>query len=483
MCTLWKAGKDNGLLWKGILIGQGCEREIMEKLYMPRGARYIIRELEKNGFEAYIVGGCVRDSILNKTPSDWDITTRATPVQIKKIFKRTVDTGIQHGTVTVLVDKSVVRDEAVYAFEVTTYRVDGEYKDHRRPSSVTFTPSLEEDLQRRDFTINAMAYNDTHGIVDIFGGREDLKKGIIRCVGIPAERFDEDALRILRAVRFAAQLGFQIDAATKAAMAKQAGFLRDISMERIQVELTKLIMSDNPGLLVTAYELGLTGVFLPEFDTMMETPQNNPHHIYSVGIHTIKVMENVLPDKIMRYAALLHDVAKPLTRVTDTEGVDHFYGHQEKGTQMAEDILRRLKMDNDTIRAVCRLVYNHDFGLCQVTEKPLFRRFLAGLGREHFSEYIALRRADMAGQSEYRQQDKEKSIAGLIELYNEVIDRQECISISELAIGGRDLIQMGMKPGKEIGDILKTLLELVLENPEINKKDTLTDIVRERFGL
>lgn len=455
----------------------------MERLYMPRGAKYIIQELEKNGFEAYIVGGCVRDSILKKTPSDWDITTQATPVQIKNIFRRTVDTGIQHGTVTVLVDKTIAKDEDVYAFEVTTYRVDGEYKDHRRPSSVTFTPSLKEDLQRRDFTINAMAYNEKDGLVDIFGGREDLKKGIVKCVGNPGDRFDEDALRILRAVRFAAQLGFDIHEDTKSAMEKQGKFLEDISMERIQVELTKLITSDNPGMLVTAYELGLTRVFLPEFDSMMKTPQNNPYHIYSVGMHTVKVMENAPTDKIMRYAALLHDVAKPVTRTTDQNGTDHFYGHQEKSALMARNVLRRLKMDNDTVNAVCKLVYYHDFGLCHATAKPMFRRFLAELGKDYFADYIALRRADMKGQSEYKREEKENNIRNLLKLYNQVIENKECICISELAIGGRELIELGMKPGKDMGDALKVLLEMVLENPEINNTDTLTNIAKSRFNL
>ena len=255
------------------------------KIEIPTGAAYILQQLNKHGYEAYIVGGCVRDSLLGKQPNDWDITTSAKPEEVKAIFHRTIDTGIQHGTVTVLVDREILDDgrgspasHTDYAFEVTTYRVDGVYTDHRRPESVCFTASLEEDLKRRDFTINAMAYNPEQGVIDIFGGQEDLEKGIIRCVGEASERFDEDALRILRAVRFAAQLDFVIEDQTREAMRDQAKFLKDISAERICTELTKMIVSKHPERLEEAYELGLTNIFLPEFDRMMQTPQNNRSH-------------------------------------------------------------------------------------------------------------------------------------------------------------------------------------------------------------
>ena len=252
----------------------------MTEIHMPANARRIICTLQKAGFEAYIVGGCVRDAILGKEPDDWDITTSARPEQVKALFSRTIDTGIAHGTVTVMFGKE--------GYEVTTYRVDGKYEDHRRPASVTFTASLLEDMKRRDFTINAMAYNETEGIVDHFDGIGDLQRKIIRCVGEPKERFDEDALRILRAVRFAAQLNFSIDEKTQKAIRDQAVFLKDISAERIHVELTKLLVSAHPGKLRMAYELGVTAIVLPEFDRMMETSQNNKHHLYSVGEHTMK---------------------------------------------------------------------------------------------------------------------------------------------------------------------------------------------------
>ncbi len=454
----------------------------MQKITMPKGARYIIEQLNNHGFEAYIVGGCVRDSLLGKCPNDWDITTSATPYEVKDIFDRTIDTGIQHGTVTVLVGKDISQGDE-YAFEVTTYRIDGEYADHRRPNQVQFTASLEEDLKRRDFTINAMAYNDQKGVIDIFGGVEDLKNGIIRCVGNPTHRFDEDALRILRAVRFAAQLGFVIDEPTKEAMTKQAGFLKDISAERIQVELTKLITSPNPDRLVEAYELGITKIILPEFDAMMETTQNNPHHLYNVGLHTIKVMENVPTDMVLRYVALLHDVAKPLTKVTGEDGVDHFYEHQPQGAKLAKKILRRLKLDNNTIDRTYNLVLNHDFGIEGAIKAPAFRRFLGRLGEENFSDYLTIRRADMAGQSDYRKDEKEEAICHMVELHDTVIQENQCIKISDLALNGKDLMELGMKPGKDMGDMLKYLLEKVLDMPELNKKEILTEMVMNQMKL
>lgn len=462
----------------------------MHRIDMPRGARYIIEELHKNGYEAYIVGGCVRDSLLNKTPNDWDITTSATPYQVKEIFRRTIDTGIQHGTVTVLVDRKYLgktgggggsdKQEA-YAFEVTTYRVDGVYEDHRRPKEVAFTASLKEDLKRRDFTINAMAYNDGEGVIDIFGGVRDLEEHIIRCVGNPADRFDEDALRILRAVRFAAQLGFKIDEPTREAMRAQAEFLRDISAERIQVELTKLITSDNPDRLIEAYRLGITRMVLPEFDAMMETEQNNPHHLYSVGVHTIRVMENVPRDTVLRYTALLHDVGKPGTRAADENGVDHFYGHQEKGAEMARSILRRLKLDNNTIAAVCRLVKNHDFGINNENVKS-FRRFLSRLGTENFEDFITIKKADMAGQSSYKLEERRKTVSDMEELYRIIMAENQCLKLSDLAIGGSDLISLGMKPGREMGNMLKQLLDMVLEEPGLNDRDKLTKIVKGKLN-
>ncbi|MBQ8167226.1 MAG: HD domain-containing protein [Lachnospiraceae bacterium] len=514
----------------------------MDKINMPAGAEYIIEQLNKHGFEAYIVGGCVRDSLLGKVPNDWDITTSATPYEVKKIFRKTIDTGIQHGTVTVMVDKKYIANyESVsdteqmservsvgdtehmservsvgdtehmsgrasvgdteqssghapnqatkpaekkinhydYAFEVTTYRVDGEYEDHRRPTEVTFTACLEEDLKRRDFTINAMAYNHEKGVVDIFGGQQDLVDGIIRAVGVAEERFTEDALRILRAVRFAAQLGFDIEEETKKAMTKLADSLRFISAERIQVELTKLITSKHPDRLVEAYNLGLTKVVLPEFDVMMETEQDNPHHLYNVGIHTIKVMEHVPPTPILRYTALLHDVGKPKTKTFDDNGIGHFYAHQAVGADMARDILKRLKLDNHTIDEVCLLIKEHDFSL-HGTNIKAFRRFLNRIGKERFQDFLTIKRADMAGQSDYNKELREGYVKDMIAMFEQISDEKHCIKMSEMAIRGQDLIEMGISPGKEMGNILKALFEKVLDDPCLNDIEILKKMVEEK---
>ena len=273
------------------------------KILLPEKVNMIIETIQAAGFEAYAVGGCVRDSILGRIPDDWDITTSAKPHEIKKLFKRTIDTGIQHGTVTVMLDKD--------GYEVTTYRIDGEYEDSRHPKEVTFTSNLKEDLRRRDFTINAMAYNEKVGLVDIFEGMSDIEKKVIRCVGDAKERFTEDALRMMRAVRFSAQLGYSIDEDTKNAIKELAPTLQKISAERIQVELVKLVLSPNPDYLKIAYETGITAQVFPEFDLCMETKQNNPHHMYSVGEHTLWSMKHIKADRVLRLAMLFHDMGKP----------------------------------------------------------------------------------------------------------------------------------------------------------------------------
>lgn len=318
------------------------------KIKMPPSVNMVIDSLHAKGFEAYAVGGCVRDTILAREPDDWDITTSASPQQVKEIFDRTVDTGLEHGTVTVLAGSG--------AHEVTTYRIDGEYEDGRHPKEVVFTSSLAEDLRRRDFTINAMAYNNEEGLVDLFDGIRDLQRKVIRCVGNPTERFSEDALRILRALRFSAQLGFKLDPATLDAIIALAPTLEKISAERIRVELNKLLISKRPEYMEAVYEAGITKIVLPEFDELMKTPQNNPHHCYNVGEHTIAALQHVPADPILRWTMLLHDIAKPACRTTDEAGIDHFKGHAPAGEKMAKAILRRLKFDNETIRQVAALI-------------------------------------------------------------------------------------------------------------------------------
>lgn len=438
-------------------------------IHLPEKVNTIISTLQAHGFEAYAVGGCVRDSLLGREPGDWDITTSAMPEETKALFERTFDTGIEHGTITVLLDKE--------GFEVTTYRIDGEYEDNRHPSEVIFTRCLQEDLLRRDFTINAMAYNEKDGLVDIFGGIEDLKNRTIRCVGNATARFSEDALRILRGVRFAAQLGFDIEEETRNGMRELAPTLSKISAERIQVELVKMLVSDRPELIRDAYELGITNIFLPEFDRIMETTQETPHHQYTVGEHTIHAMKNVRNDKVLRLTMLFHDMGKPALKTIDEDGVAHFKMHAVESEALAKKILRRLKFDNDTIQKVTKLVCYHDYRMSAKAKNV--RRAMNTIGEELFPYYMEVRRADVLAQSMYEREEKIKNLDEIEEIYQEIVAKGQCVSLKNLAVTGRDLIAVGMKPGKEIGEKLQELLNLVLENPELNTKEELLKRVSE----
>ncbi|MGL5259941.1 MAG: CCA tRNA nucleotidyltransferase [Lachnospiraceae bacterium] len=433
----------------------------------PKEVESIIDVLSKNGYEAYAVGGCIRDSILGRTPDDWDITTSAKPEEVKALFKKTIDTGIKHGTVTILIDKK--------GYEVTTFRIDGEYEDSRRPKNVIYTSLLEEDLKRRDFTINAMAYNKEKGLIDLFGGLIDIKEKKIRCVGNPSERFQEDALRIMRAVRFSAQLGYNIEDNTREGMIELAHTLSNISAERIQVELTKLLISDHPDYIVMAYECNITKNILPEFDAMMECEQNNPHHCFNVGNHTTYSLKLIDPDKILRYTMLLHDIGKVKTKTTDEKGIDHFYGHAKFSEEMTSKIMQRLKMDNYTKDYVKKLVYYHDYDI-GLTETRI-RKCIAKIGNELFPMLLKIKRADILSQSKYMQEEKLKKLDTISFLYKKILDNEDCTSLKELAITGSDLIEYGMKPGVEIGTTLKEVLDLVLEKPELNNKKELLNYI------
>ena len=429
----------------------------------PISVMKIIETLEQAGFEAYAVGGCVRDSLLGRNPSDWDITTSARPEQVKALFSHTIDTGIQHGTVTVMLEH--------VGYEVTTYRIDGEYEDSRHPKEVIFTPLLTEDLKRRDFTINAMAWNPRAGIIDEFGGMKDLDEGIIRCVGSPEERFSEDALRMMRAVRFSAQLGYEIEPATKDAIRKLAPNLTHVSAERIQVELVKLVESMHPDYLRVAYETGITQVILPEFDLCMETEQHNPHHCYTVGEHILHSMLAIPSNRYLRLTMLLHDIAKPEKKKTDEQGIDHFHGHQEAGAEMAKGILRRLKFDNETIRIVSRLIGFHDYRF--PAERRSVRRAVWKVGEDLFPMLLQVKEADTMAQSLFEREEKLQWLARVGELYQEILKDKECLSLKDLAVTGRDLIQAGYAPGPELGRILNEMLQDVLEHPEHNNKEYL----------
>ncbi len=429
---------------------------------IPEKAAWILKQLNAHGYEAYVVGGCVRDSILGRAPEDWDITTSAKPEQIKAVFSRTVDTGIAHGTVTVLVDRE--------GFEVTTYRIDGAYEDHRHPKEVAFTADLKEDLRRRDFTINAMAYHPDTGLVDCFGGLEDLKQGIIRCVGEPIQRFEEDALRVLRGIRFSAQLGFAIGPETEAAIRAKSPDLKRISAERIQAELVKLLISPHPEYIKKACELGVTAVILPEYDRIVGVDQHTPNHIYDVEEHTLIALKNIDATPILRLTMLIHDFGKPVVKKTDG-GRDIFYRHPEVSAVMARDILKRLKFDNYTLEHVYRLVKWH--GLKYYPTEKSVRRALNRIGADIFEDFIRVQRADVSAKNPAVVPEKLRLLDEKEKIYRQIIERGDCFEVRTLAVGGKDLIQAGIEPGPLLGAVLERLVERVIDDPELNTKERL----------
>lgn len=468
------------------------------KMTMPQEVVRIINTLEEHGYEAYAVGGCVRDAMLGRTPEDWDITTSAKPLEVKALFRKTIDTGLQHGTITVMMNGE--------GYEVTTYRIDGEYEDGRHPKEVAFTTNLKMDLERRDFTINAMAYNDRSGLVDEFDGVGDLKKGIIRCVGDAGQRFDEDALRMLRAVRFSGQLGFLIEPDTLRAMEARIQNLEKISAERIRVEMTKLLISPNPGTIRVAYTSGMTKVFLPELDRMMTCDQQNHHHCYTVGEHSIHGIERIrslmagekqeelsgyATEKLCRICSslnkkqytvlvltmLLHDVAKPVVMTMDDKGEGHFYGHPEKSAAMARSILKRLTYDNDTIDTVIRLIRYHDYRM-ENTMRAV-RRAASKIGRDIMWMEFVVQYADVLSQSPETIAGKTAKLDQCMEKYEEIEAKKQPLCVKDLAVNGRDLMQAGIKPGPQLGKILQELLDAVLEEPEQNTKEQLLARVKE----
>lgn len=402
----------------------------MNKIKVPKNVKLIINLLENNGFEAFAVGGCVRDAVLLREPNDWDITTSALPEDVKKIFNRTIDTGIRHGTVTVMLDKT--------GYEVTTYRIDGEYEDGRHPKNVEFTRNLIEDLKRRDFTINAMAYNDRVGIVDEFGGISDLENHLIKCVGNPIDRFNEDALRILRAVRFAAVLGFGIEENTKKAITRLAGNLRLISKERIQAELEKLLMSDNPGMIECARQTGITEVIFDEIDRINEAGM-----LSSV----LKLLKELPKKHYLRWAGILVLADR----------------------QRAVDILKELKFDNKTVNVVSRIV--------EAVKRPLpmdraaVRIDIYEIGEDIYEEYLEFMKYYLS--SELAPPQCETVYEYLMSEYQDIIEKKECLSFKMLAVNGKDLIEAGLKRGEQVGGILNHLLYKVLSDSSLNDKEIL----------
>ncbi len=425
------------------------------KLLLPPKVKMILGILSENGYEAYVVGGCVRDSILARNPSDWDITTSAKPEDVCRIFHRTVGTGLKHGTVTVLIG-----DEQ---FEVTTYRGTAGHSEEN-------TPDLVQDLLHRDFTINAMAYNDKSGLVDIVDGMNDLQRKVVRCVGEPDDRFDEDPLRILRAFRFAAETGFSIDRNTADRIPYFADRLRNVSGERIRDELVKILVSRNPEYWMELYKTGITAAVMPEFDLCMETPQNTPHHFYDVGTHTVKTLMAIEPDRILRLTMLMHDFGKPAMRFHDRLGRDHFKGHAAKSADIARDIMKRLRFDRETINKVCKLIYYHDYR--PEPDPKAVRKAVYLIGPELFPLYIKVQWADNCGKSLYKRKEKQERVTRVARVYEQIMAEKPCLSRKELAINGEDLRELGIR-GRETGDILESALLMVLDEPEMNNREVL----------
>ena len=435
------------------------------KINIPADANELIHTLQNNGHSAYIVGGCVRDSILGRTPHDYDICTSATPSEMLEIFKdkKIIETGLQHGTVTVVVNGE--------PYEITTYRIDGLYSDNRRPDTVTFTDKLVEDLRRRDFTINAMAYNDEEGLIDPFNGMEDIKYKKISCVGRAEDRFGEDALRILRAIRFAAQLEFTIMPGTDWEIHKQYKNLENISIERINSEFCKIASSDDFCVELLLYK-DVFSLFIPELKDMFDFPQNNPWHIWDVFGHTIHAVEYCdSDDLVVRLAVFFHDFGKPHSYQDGEDGIRHFKGHGKVSADMTDSIMKRLRFDNETRNNVVELVYYHD-ATFEVGKKYV-KRWLNKIGEKQFRRLLQVKKADNKAQNLELSSDRIKELSEIEALIDEVLQEDECFSLKDLAVNGKDLIGVGYKAGKELGNTLNKLLQLVIDGDCPNEKEKL----------
>lgn len=439
---------------------------ILMKSSIPRNVNYIIDIFNQNRFLSYVVGGCVRDCLLGITPSDWDICTSASPEDIKRLFKKTFDTGIKHGTVSVLIDDEI--------FEVTTFRCDGNYKDNRHPEKVSFTKSLHEDLARRDFTINAMAYNNTDGLIDYFGGQNDLKNNLIKCVGDPDKRFSEDSLRMLRAVRFAAQKGFEIENNTMSSICKNAHLVKNLSAERIISEVTKILISDNPKNIKLLYDLGILKYIMPEMCKCFETPQNIKWHIYDVGNHSLKAVEFTDRTPYLRFAALMHDWGKPSCKKIKDDGYDTFKGHASVSISLAKDFMERYKFKNSDKSKILKLIKYHDRPI--LPEKKYVKRAINDIGEDLFLDLLNLKRADCKAQNFLLTAPRLKDYEVLEKIYNDIKKDNETFSLKNLAVNGNDLKDLGYS-GKEIGEKLNLLLNHVIDFPEDNKKEILIKIL------
>ena len=431
-------------------------------IQIPESVKELLKQLNKKGYEAYLVGGCVRDTIMGKVPFDWDICTDALPSEVKEAFSEyhVIETGLQHGTVTVVLNRMPI--------EVTTYRTEGEYTDHRRPSEVEFVSDLKEDLARRDFTINALAYHPEIGLIDYFEGQKDIENKVIHCVGKPEERFEEDALRILRALRFASRLGFRITSEVKQAIYNKKHLLAEISQERIYSEFCGILMGQYVVDVLLEYR-DIIAEFIPEIIPTFDFPQNTPYHQYDVYRHIVETVGAVDEDLTLRLTMFFHDIGKPDMQIQDEEGIDHFYEHADKSVEITRKVLNRLKVDNETKHRVLLLIQWHDASI----KKKKILSWLNRLGEGDFRQLLKVKRADALGQADEIQKNSLQELTELEKALDFELVKGSCFSLAQLEIDGKDLIALGISKGKEIGLILETLLKEVMEEKLQNSPDDL----------
>ena len=451
------------------------QRTTMEnRIMIPQYILKILERFHGAGYEAFVAGGAVRDALSGEPPQDFDLCTSALPSETAALFSdhKVIETGILHGTVTVMADGHPV--------EVTTYRSDGRYSDGRHPDQVRFVSSLREDLARRDFTVNAMAWSPETGVIDYFGGREDLRRGILRCVGAPETRFSEDGLRIMRALRFLSVKGYQPDPLTREAMFRCSGMLQKVAYERIDAELLRFLTTERTAALLDEYR-EIFAVLIPELAPMFDFDQKSPYHNRDVWHHTLAAVNFIRPDPQLRMTMLLHDVAKPVVYVEDENGRGHFKGHQQKGSETADRILRRMRFPNAFREEIVTLVREHDLKL--YADRPLLRRCLNRLGETTLRKLLEVQMADASGKYEKYMAGTRSRIGEVRILLDRIVEEGDCVSLSSLAVDGGDLLRAGIPAGKTVGDILSWLLEAVMEDRIPNKKEQLLQAARERAGL
>ena len=439
------------------------------KIALPDDVRLILSTLKENGYECFCVGGCVRDSLSKKPVNDWDFTTNATPDEVQRCFSsyQTIDIGKKFGTICVVINGE--------NYEITTYRIDNDYKDSRHPESVSFSKNLKDDLARRDFTVNALAYNEEVGVVDEYGGLNDLSLGVIRCIGDADERFNEDALRILRALRFASTYGYSIEQKTSESILRNRENLNDIAPERITKELTRLLCGDNVDFILRRYR-DVFAVIIPQIAGMFNFDQNTKHHNKDLWRHTVSAVKHTPADAVLRMTMLLHDIGKPMTEHKDKKGASHFPNHPKLSCAMAKTILTDLRFPNDFISTVTLLIENHDNRY--KAESPMIKRCMRDLGVENTRKLLTIQRADILAQSNYKRVEKLSTLDSVVEEFERILKEKECFNVDSLAVNGKDIIHLGVLKGEKIGEILRTLLDNVIDGKLINEKSELLEFAK-----